>query len=71
MPLGTADEVVERIIAECEEAGANNVLLVCNRGPMPKEMFMNQIQRIGSEVLPRLQAHNVKVVPFAEEALAD
>ena len=25
---------VERIIKECNEAGADNVLLVCNRGPM-------------------------------------
>lgn len=70
MPIGTADEVVERIIKECDEAGADNVLLVCNRGPMPQEMFLNQIRRIGSEVLPRLQAHKVKVVPHVEEALA-
>lgn len=68
MPIGTADEVVERIIAECNEAGANNVLLVCNRGDMPKDMFVNQIRRIGREVLPRLQAHNVTTVPFADEA---
>ncbi len=33
MPLGTPDEVVERIIAECDQAGAESVLLVCNRGP--------------------------------------
>ena len=61
-----ADEVAERIIAECDEAGAESVLLVCNRGDMPQEMFLNQIRRIGSEVLPRLQAHKVKSVPFAE-----
>lgn len=66
MPLGTADEVVERIIAECSDAGANNVLLVCNRGHMPQEMFLNQIRRIGSEVLPRLQAHNVTFVQHAQ-----
>lgn len=65
MPLGTADEIVERIIAECTEAGANNVLLVCNRGDMPHEMYMNQVRRIGQEVLPRLQAHNITVVPHA------
>jgi alkanesulfonate monooxygenase SsuD/methylene tetrahydromethanopterin reductase-like flavin-dependent oxidoreductase (luciferase family) len=68
MPIGTADEVVERIIAECNEAGASNVLLVCNRGDMPQEMFLNQIRRIGTEVLPRLQAHKVTTVPFADEA---
>lgn len=68
MPIGTPDEVAERIIAECNEAGANNVLLVCNRGDMPQEMFINQIRRIGTEVLPRLQAHKVTTVPFADEA---
>jgi alkanesulfonate monooxygenase SsuD/methylene tetrahydromethanopterin reductase-like flavin-dependent oxidoreductase (luciferase family) len=67
MPIGSADEVTERIIAECNEAGASSVLLVCNRGDMPQEMFLNQIRRIGSEVLPRLQAHQVKSVPFAED----
>ena len=67
MPIGTADEIVERIIAECDDAGANNVLLVCNRGAMPHEMYMNQVRRIGEEVLPRLQAHNVTFVPHAEQ----
>ncbi|BAK67545.1 conserved hypothetical protein [Sphingobium sp. SYK-6] len=71
MPVGTADEIVERIIAECNEAGANNVLLVCNRGHMPQEMFLNQIRRIGAEVLPRLQAHQVTAVPYAEEIAAE
>jgi len=67
MPIGTPDEVTERIIAECNEAGAESVLLVCNRGHMPQEMFLNQIRRIGTEVLPRLQAHRVRRVPFAED----
>jgi alkanesulfonate monooxygenase SsuD/methylene tetrahydromethanopterin reductase-like flavin-dependent oxidoreductase (luciferase family) len=70
MPVGTADEIVERIIAECDDAGANNVLLVCNRGHMPQGMYLNQIRRIGKEVLPRLQAHNVTFVPHAQERLA-
>jgi len=66
MPLGTADEVVERIVAECDDAGANNVLLVCNRGDIPHDKYMDQIRRIGEEVLPRLQAHNVTFVPHAQ-----
>jgi len=66
MPVGTADEIVQRIVAECDDAGANNVLLVCNRGDMPHDMYMNQVRRIGQEVLPRLQAHNVTFVPHAE-----
>ncbi len=71
MPIGTAEEVTERIIAECNEAGADSVLLVCNRGHMPQEMFLNQIRRIGAEVLPRLQAHKVTCVPFAEAVAAE
>jgi hypothetical protein len=35
------------------------VLINVNRGAMPQEMFMHQIQRIGSKVLPALQAHQV------------
>jgi alkanesulfonate monooxygenase SsuD/methylene tetrahydromethanopterin reductase-like flavin-dependent oxidoreductase (luciferase family) len=67
MPLGTADEIVERIVAECNDAGADSVLLICNRAHLPQEMFLNQVRRIGSEVLPRLQAHKVKCVPHALE----
>ena len=70
MPIGPADEVVDKIIAEADEAGAQNILLVCNRGGMPQEMFLNQVRRIGQEVLPRLQKHKVTRVKFAEEAVA-
>ena len=70
MPLGTADEVAERIIAAAEGAGANQVQLAINRGALPHELFMNQIERFAREVLPRLQAHEVKRVPAAAEAMA-
>ena len=63
---GTADEVVEKIIEEADEAGMETVMLVCNRGSLPQEMFLNQIRRLGEEVLPRLHAHKVKRVPAAE-----
>ncbi len=66
MPIGTPDEVAQRIIDEANDAGAGTVLLICNRGAMPTEMFRNQIKRLGEEVLPRLQAHGVKVSPHAE-----
>jgi hypothetical protein len=33
---------------------------------MPQELFLNQIRRLGAEVLPRLQAHRIAGVPFAE-----
>jgi alkanesulfonate monooxygenase SsuD/methylene tetrahydromethanopterin reductase-like flavin-dependent oxidoreductase (luciferase family) len=69
-PVGTADECAEKIIAECDEAGAQSVLLVINRGGMPQEMYLNQIRRIGAEVLPRLKKHQVTSVRFAEGAIA-
>ena len=59
MPWGTPDEVIERITAAADHAGANTVLINVNRGAMPQEMFMHQIQRIGSKVLPALQEHQV------------
>ena len=59
MPWGTPEEVIERITAAADHAGANTVLINVNRGAMPQEMFLHQIQRIGSKVLPALQAHQV------------
>jgi alkanesulfonate monooxygenase SsuD/methylene tetrahydromethanopterin reductase-like flavin-dependent oxidoreductase (luciferase family) len=59
MPWGTADEVIERIIAAADHAGANTVLVNMNRGAMPSEMFLEQIHRFGTKVLPALQAHQV------------
>jgi alkanesulfonate monooxygenase SsuD/methylene tetrahydromethanopterin reductase-like flavin-dependent oxidoreductase (luciferase family) len=70
MPLGTADEVAQRIIEAAESAGANTVQLALNRGCLPHELFMNQIERFAREVLPRLQAHEVTRVPAAEQAMA-
>ena len=66
-PWGTADEVRERIIAEADRTGASTVLVNLNRGAMPHEMFVNQIRRFASEVLPALQAHEVTAVPAAAD----
>ena len=57
---GRPDEVRERIITDADEAGASTVLINLNRGAMPQEQFLNQIRRFGTEVLPALQAHEVK-----------
>src|SRR5204862_6942 len=70
MPMGTADEVAQRIIDAAESAGANQVQLAINRGALPHDLYMAQIERFAREVLPRLQAHEVKRVPAAEEVLA-
>ena len=60
MPWGTADEVRQRLIEEADHAGAGTVLISLNRGAMPQEMFLEQIRRFGAEVLPALQAHEVR-----------
>jgi hypothetical protein len=60
--------VTERIIAAAEGAGANMVQISLNRGAMPHDMFIEQIRRFASGVLPALQAHEVKRVRAVEEA---
>jgi alkanesulfonate monooxygenase SsuD/methylene tetrahydromethanopterin reductase-like flavin-dependent oxidoreductase (luciferase family) len=61
MPWGTAEEVIQRLTDEADHAGANTVLVSLNRGAMPQDLFLNQIRRFGTEVLPALQAHQVAV----------
>ncbi len=64
-PWGTADEVRERIIASADHLGSNTVLVSMNRGAMPHAMFMEQIRRFAAEVLPALQAHEVRAAAVA------
>ncbi len=66
LPWGTAAEVIERLVAAAERTGAGTVLLSFNRGAMPQELFLEQIRRFAREVLPALQAHEVKEVPVGE-----
>ncbi len=66
---GTPQHVADRIIAEAEKIGAGTILVSMNRGAMPQEMFLNQIRRFGTEVLPRLQRHPIVRVPLAESGL--
>jgi alkanesulfonate monooxygenase SsuD/methylene tetrahydromethanopterin reductase-like flavin-dependent oxidoreductase (luciferase family) len=68
LPYGTPREVIERIIAQADHAGANMVQIGLNRGAMPHDMFIEQIRRFAADVLPALQAHEVKSVPMAEAA---
>jgi alkanesulfonate monooxygenase SsuD/methylene tetrahydromethanopterin reductase-like flavin-dependent oxidoreductase (luciferase family) len=70
MPLGTADEVAQRIIDAADSAGANQVQLALNRGCLPHDLFIAQIKRFAAEVLPRLQAHEVTRVPAAAAEFA-
>jgi len=46
------------------------VQISLNRGALPHEMFMEQIRRFAREVLPALQAHEVRRVPLGEEVAA-
>jgi hypothetical protein len=64
LPWGRPDEAIEKIIAEADHHGSNTVVVSLNRGVMPAEMFMQQVRRFGAEVLPALQAHEVKEVPL-------
>ena len=61
MPWGPPEVVTERLIADADLAGASTLLVSFNRGAMPKELFIEQIQRFGSQVLPALHAHEVKL----------
>jgi hypothetical protein len=65
---GEPREVAEKLIARAEAAGSNNLLLNLNVGAMPNKMFLEQVRRFGREVLPILQAHEVKRVPVREMA---
>jgi alkanesulfonate monooxygenase SsuD/methylene tetrahydromethanopterin reductase-like flavin-dependent oxidoreductase (luciferase family) len=66
LPWGTPDEILERIIGAADHAGANQVTVSLNRGAMPHDMFMHQIRRFASDVLPGLQAHEVAAMPILE-----
>ena len=65
---GPPSRVADRIIAEAEKLGAGTILVSMNRGAVPQDMFLNQIRRFGTEVLPILQRHPILHVPSAETA---
>ena len=67
---GSAKDVGDRLIEGAERMGANHLLLNMNVGAMAHDVFLEQIRRFGKEVLPRLQAHQVKRVPAAETVAA-
>jgi alkanesulfonate monooxygenase SsuD/methylene tetrahydromethanopterin reductase-like flavin-dependent oxidoreductase (luciferase family) len=62
---GSPKDVTEQLIAGAERMGANTLLLNMNVGAMSYEVFLEQIRRFGRDVLPKLQAHQVKRVPAA------
>jgi len=68
MPWGPPEEVRQRLLDDADRAGANIFLLGINRGAMPHEMFMHQLRWFAKEVLPALQAHEVKPRPVESAA---
>ncbi|MDA8148065.1 MAG: LLM class flavin-dependent oxidoreductase [Actinomycetota bacterium] len=74
-PWGPPEEVAARLIAEADQLGTSTVLVSLNRGAMSKELFLEQIRRFGTEVLPILHAHEVapgvkRAAPTADSDLA-
>jgi len=68
LAFGSPKEVAERLIHKAEQMGANQMLLNVNLGALPFDLFQEQIRRFGREVLPILQAHEVKRVPTLVDA---
>jgi len=66
LAFGNASEVTERLIEQAEAVGANKLLINVNFGAMPNDLFMEQIRRLGRDVLPKLQAHQVTRIPAME-----
>ena len=66
LAFGSPKEVTERLIEQAEAVGANKLLINVNFGAMPNDLFMEQVRRFGREVLPKLQAHQVKRIPAME-----
>jgi len=62
---GSPKDVADRLIEGAERMGANTLLINMNVGALPYDMFIEQIRRFGKDVLPKLQAHEIKQVPAA------
>jgi hypothetical protein len=54
--------LTSKLLAAAAALGSNTLLLSMNRGAMPGDQFKAQLQRFAKEVLPALNAHEVKEV---------
>ena len=54
---GTPEEVRDSLIELSDTLGCGTLLLNFNQGAMPHNMFMQNLERFGKEVLPAVQAH--------------
>jgi alkanesulfonate monooxygenase SsuD/methylene tetrahydromethanopterin reductase-like flavin-dependent oxidoreductase (luciferase family) len=62
---GSPEQVRATLIELAESLGAGTLMLNFNQGAMPHDMFVRNLERFGTEVLPALQAHAVTTVPIA------
>jgi hypothetical protein len=62
---GSPKQVRDSLIELAESLGAGALMLNFYQGAMPHEMFVQNLQRFGNEVLPAVQAHAVTSVPIA------
>ena len=56
---GTPDQVVDRILEYVERLDAGGVLLIPAFGKMPEDVADKNFELISTQILPRLQAHDV------------
>jgi alkanesulfonate monooxygenase SsuD/methylene tetrahydromethanopterin reductase-like flavin-dependent oxidoreductase (luciferase family) len=63
MAWGSPEQVRDTLIELAESLGAGTLMLNFNQGAMPHDMFVQNLERFGKEVLPAVQAHAVTSVP--------
>ena len=61
--FGSPEEVKDYLIDLADSMGTNTLLLNFNQGALPHDLFIQNLERFGKEVLPALQAHKVTGVP--------
>jgi alkanesulfonate monooxygenase SsuD/methylene tetrahydromethanopterin reductase-like flavin-dependent oxidoreductase (luciferase family) len=61
---GSPEQVRDALIELAEALGAGTLLLNFNQGAMPHTMFLQNLERFSTEVLPAVQAHAVTTVPI-------
>jgi alkanesulfonate monooxygenase SsuD/methylene tetrahydromethanopterin reductase-like flavin-dependent oxidoreductase (luciferase family) len=61
---GSPAQVRDALIELAEALGAGTLLLNFNQGAMPHQMFLQNLERFSTEVLPAVQAHAVTTVPI-------
>ena len=61
--FGSPEEVRDYLIDLADSLGTNTLLLNFKQGALPHDLFVDNLERFGKEVLPALQAHQVTTVP--------